>query len=120
MIRALRATDDGIATVLGLALAASLMAAGLVLAAVVSLAVGHQRASVAADLAALAGAARGCDIAERVARAHGAVSFTCRVEGPDAVVTVVLPAPAMLDRLAAWSGREAPVLAVSARAGRQS
>ena len=114
------AGDDGVATVLGLALAASLMAAGLALSAVVSLSVGHQRAAVAADLAAVAGAARGCDVAERVARAHGAVSFACRVEGADAVVTVALLAPTMLQRLAGWAGRDAPVLAATSRAGRQS
>lgn len=109
--------DRGVATVLGLALGAVLIAAGLVVAAVVSLAVSHQRAAVAADLAALAAAGHGCAAAEQVAVAQGAVGVVCEHDGIDAVVTVVMPAPEMLVRLARWTGHEAPVIPSSSRAG---
>jgi hypothetical protein len=36
------------------------------------------------------------------------------------VVTVAVPAPEFLARVAGWSGHEAPVLASTARAGRIS
>ena len=109
--------DRGVATVLGIALAFVVMASGLVVLAVVALTVGHQRAAVAADLAALAAAAHGCDVAEQVARAQGAISVACSLQGSDAVVTVALPAPEMLGRLAQWTGREAPVIPSASRAG---
>jgi secretion/DNA translocation related TadE-like protein len=109
--------DQGVATLLGLALALVLAGAGVVISGLVAVHVTHQRASVAADLAALAAAARGCDVADRVARAHGAIPMACAVEGSDAVVTVALPAPALLARLASWAGREAPVVPSSSRAG---
>lgn len=113
-----RARDDrGVGTVLTAMLAIAMLCAGMVLAAVVSVYVGHQRAAVAADLAALAAASQGCAVGERVARAQGAVSVACFEEAGDAVVTVAVPAPPMLARVAAWTGREAPVLAASARAG---
>jgi secretion/DNA translocation related TadE-like protein len=109
--------DRGVASVLGIALAFVVMASGLVILAVVALTVGHQRAAVAADLAALAAAAHGCDVAEHVARAQGAISVACSLQGSDAVVTVALPAPEMLGRLAQWAGREAPVIPSASRAG---
>ena len=109
--------DRGVATVLGIALAFVVMASGLVILAVVALTVSHQRAAVAADLAALAAAAHGCDVAEQVARAQGAISVACAHQGSDAVVTVALPAPEMLGRLAQWAGREAPVIPSASRAG---
>jgi secretion/DNA translocation related TadE-like protein len=112
--------DRGVGTVLGVMLGAILLAAGVVAGALVSVSVGHQRASVAADLAALAAASHGCDAAEAVARAQGAVGVTCSAEGADAVVTVALPPPVMLQRIAAWTGHEAPAIASSARAGRAS
>jgi hypothetical protein len=98
-------------------LGAALLCAGTVISGLVSVSVTHQRAAVAADLAALAAASQGCDAAERVARAQGAIGVACASGDVDAVVTVALPAPAMLERLAAWSGHEAPVIASSARAG---
>jgi hypothetical protein len=52
--------------------------------------------------------------------AQGAVSVACRTDGGDAVVTVAVPAPEFLARVARWSGHEAPVLASTARAGRIS
>jgi len=109
--------DRGVGTVLGLALGVVLLAAGAVVACLVSIAVGHQRAAVTADLAALAAASHGCADAERVAWAQGAITVACRTDGVDAVVTVAMPAPEFLDRLARWSGHEAPVMASSARAG---
>lgn len=109
--------DAGVATVFGAMLAVVLLAAGLVLGALTSVYVGHQRASVAADLAALGGATGGCSTAERVAVAQGAISVSCHREGPDAIVTVALPAPAMLERIARWTGHEAPVIVATARAG---
>jgi len=112
--------DRGVGTVLGLALGLVLLASGAVVWALVAITVGHQRAAVAADLSAVAAATRGCAEAERVAVAQGAVSVACRTEGGDAVVTVAVPAPEFLARLARWSGHEAPVLASTARAGRLS
>jgi secretion/DNA translocation related TadE-like protein len=109
--------DRGVGTMLGLALGLILLAAGAVVGSLVAIAVGHQRAAVSADLAALTAASHGCVDAERVARAQGAVTVDCRTDGIDAVVTVAMPAPDFLVRIARWSGREAPVLASSARAG---
>lgn len=114
---ALRRDDRGVGTVLGIILGTALMAAGMVMSALVSVSVGHQRAAVAADLAALAAVSQGCHAADRVARAQGAISVSCFEDGGDAVVTVALPAPAMLGRIAAWSGHEAPAIASTARAG---
>ena len=109
--------DRGVGTVFGVLLGAVLLGCGSVISEVVSISVAHQRASVAADLAALAAASHGCAAAERVARAQGALGVACSSDGVDAVVTIAMPAPAMLDRVAAWSGREAPAIASSARAG---
>ena len=109
--------DHGVGTVLGLALGLVLLASGAVVCALVAITVGHQRAAVAADLTAVAAAARGCAEAQRVAVGQGAVSVACRTEGGDAVVTVAIPAPDFLARLARWSGHEAPVLVSTSRAG---
>ena len=109
--------DRGVGTLLGLALGLALLASGAVVCALVAISVGHQRAAVAAGLSAVAGAARGCADAERVAVAQGAISVACRTESGDAVVTVAIPAPEFLARLARWSGHEAPVLASTSRAG---
>lgn len=110
--------DAGVATVLGIVLAIGLLSVGAVVGGLASIYVTHQRASVAADLAALGGVTSGCEAAERIAVAQGAVTVTCFIEGDDAVVTVALPSPAILGRVAAWSGREAPVIVATARAGR--
>lgn len=109
--------DRGVGTLLGLVLALVLMGTGTIVAGIVSATVAHQRAAVAADLAALAAAARDCGHAERVARAQGAVAFACERDGADAVVTVGIPAPPLLDRLARWSGRQSPALSSTSRAG---
>ena len=109
--------DAGVGTVLGLVLASVLLGAGAVIHALVSVSVTHQRAAVAADLAAVAAMTQDCAGAERVARAQGAISFACDVSGGDAVVTVAIPAPGILTRLATWAGQEPPVIASSSRAG---
>ena len=106
--------DRGIGTVLGISLGLVLLAAGSVIGGLVGISVGHQQAAVAADLAALAAAAHGCAYAERVARAQGALTVACRTDGIDAVVTVAMPAPGWLVRVAEWSGHEAPALASTA------
>lgn len=109
--------DRGVGTLLGLVLGVALLGAGVVVAGLVSMTVGHQRASVTADLAAIAAVTHGCAAAERVAVAQGAMSVACHIDGVDAVVTVALPAPELLARLARWTGREPPVLPSSSRAG---
>lgn len=109
--------DRGVGTVLGVMMGTILLGAGIVVSALVSIAVAHQRASVAADLAALAAASQGCPAAERVALAQGALGVACFVDGVDVIVTVAIPAPVMLERVASWSGREAPAVAGTARAG---
>ena len=109
--------DRGVGTVLGLALGAVLLSAGAVVAALVSLSIAHQRAGVAADLAAIAAATQGCPAAERVALAQGAIGVACGLEGSDAVVTVAMPAPPFLARVAGWTGHEPPVIPRSSRAG---
>ena len=109
--------DRGVGTVLGMALGLVLLASGSVIGGLVAITVGHQRAAVAADLAALAAAVHGCADAERVALAQGALTVACRADGVDAVVTVAMPAPDWLVRVAEWSGHEAPALASTSRAG---
>ncbi len=109
--------DRGVGTVLGLALGIALLAGGAVITGLVSISVGHQRAAVAADLAALAAAAHGCADAERVALAQGALTVSCDVDGTDVVVAVAMPPPEFLSRLARWAGHEAPVLVSASRAG---
>lgn len=109
--------DRGVGTVLGMALGVVLLVAGAVVGGLVAITVGHQRAAVAADLAALAAATGGCADAERVALAQGALTVACRTDGIDAVVTVAMPAPEWLARVAEWSGHEAPALPSTSRAG---
>lgn len=109
--------DRGVGTVLGAMLGICVLSSGIVMSALVSIHVTHQRASVAADMSAVAAASHGCVAAERVARAYGAVGVACFEEAGDAVVTVALPAPAMLVRVAAWTGHEPPAIASSSRAG---
>ena len=49
--------------------------------------------------------------------AQGALGVACFIDGVDVIVTVAIPAPVMLERVASWSGREAPAIAGTARAG---
>jgi secretion/DNA translocation related TadE-like protein len=109
--------DRGVGTLLGMVLALALLGAGLTVVAIVSITVTRQRATVAADLAALAAVTQGCEAAVRVAQAQGAASVTCRDEGGDAVVSVGMPAPPILTRFAEWTGNEVPVMSSASRAG---
>ena len=119
------ARDRGSGTLAALVVGCLILSAGLVLWGMVEAVVAHQRASVAADLAAIAGASqipRGgeepCARARDIAGANGATLSACRVEGSDVVVTVVVPSPSLLARLAQSAGQESPRIHAMARAGR--
>lgn len=119
------APDRGSGTLAAMVVGCLILCAGLLLWAMVEAVVAHQRASVAADLAAIAGAsrmARGgddpCGLAHDIAGANGASLSGCQVEGSDIVVTVVVPSPPMLARIAQSAGQEAPGIHAMARAGR--
>jgi secretion/DNA translocation related TadE-like protein len=116
----MRSADRGSATILTVALVCVLMCCGVVGLAVVQAALVTARAQMAADLAALAGAqalADPCGASAAVAEANGAVITECRVEGPDVVVAVELPAPPLVERMALAAGRPSPVVSARARAG---
>lgn len=111
-----RSTDErGAATVLAVAMAGVLLLVGAATGVVGAIVVDHRRAQAAADLAALAAAAHPdpgrdpCTTAARVATANGATLRSCRRDGPDVVVTVVVQGPR-------WLGQEGDLTA-SARAG---
>ncbi|MFJ9313743.1 Rv3654c family TadE-like protein [Pimelobacter simplex] len=112
-----RSTDErGAATVLAVAMAGVLLLVGAATGVVGAIVVDHRRAQAAADLAALAAAAahadpgrHPCTTAARVATANGATLRSCRRDGPDVVVTVVVQGPR-------WLGQEGDLIA-SARAG---
>ena len=98
--------DGGSATVLVLALVAVLAAVAALLVGAGALVVARHRADSAADLAALAAAARAldgagaaCRAADGVARATGAALVGCRLQGEDAVVTVEVTPPGGLARV---------------------
>jgi secretion/DNA translocation related TadE-like protein len=106
-------SDRGSASLwlLGVALAVVLLAGAVTVAG--GLLVARHRAQAAADLGALAGAARAfegqaaaCSAAARIAAANGASVTACRVEGLDVVLTVRVEGPK------GWGAAEA-----SARAG---
>lgn len=107
------ADDRGSGTLLGLLAALLVMCGGAVAWSFAGLAVTHQRASVSADLAAIAAAQSGCSAAQRVAEANGATLEECSLEGSDAVVAVSVPGPRALMRL----GLPAVRMSGSARAG---
>lgn len=117
--------DRGSGTLAALVVASLVLCAGLVLWAMVEAAVAHQRASVAADLAAIAGASqipRGgedpCGLARDIAGVNGATLSKCEIEGSDIVVSVVVPSPPLLARLAQSAGQESPRIHAISRAGR--
>lgn len=117
--------QEGSGTLVALVALTVVLCAGLLTWAVAEAVVAHQRASVAADLAAIAGAAeirRGggapCAASDRIARANGATLEECVVEGGDVMVTVGVPPPPLLGRLAASAGEEPPGIRAAARAGR--
>ncbi len=87
-------SDDGVATVWGMAwIAACSMIGWLAVMATVIMSAQH-RLDGAADLAAVSGAARlqrggdACVVAEDIAHANDAALAACRVDGSDLVVTV--------------------------------
>lgn len=101
-----RPTDRGSATVLVLALVAVLTAVAALLTAGGALVVARHQADSAADLAALAAAARAldgtpaaCRAAGQVARTGGAALTGCRLLGEVAVVTVEVEPPGGLASL---------------------
>ena len=102
------ARDRGAGTVLAVSLVALVLMLSAGALAVGSAVVASHRARLAADLASLAGASAAqdgsstaaCSAAQRVARANGAVTRSCSVDGADVEVTVSVkaslwPAPAM-------------------------
>jgi secretion/DNA translocation related TadE-like protein len=112
------ASDRGAASVWVLAVGLVLVAAGLAGAAVGAVRLARQRAVVAADLAALAGAARAvdgtavaCGRAGEFAAHNGARLVSCTLDGLDLVVTVELtatPLPGLTRRIPA-AARAGPV-----------
>jgi secretion/DNA translocation related TadE-like protein len=113
-----RSSEDGSATVLGLALVCVLTAVALVSVAVAGVLVGQRRAAAAADLAALAAAealARGgatssgvvdaCGQAARVSAANHATLSGCLVEGAEVVVEVSVEVRTFLGRTLSAPGR---------------
>jgi secretion/DNA translocation related TadE-like protein len=113
-----RRDDAGAATVLVLALCSVVLLAGSVAAGLGAVAVARHRAASAADLAALAAAARvlegrdaACAAATRTARAAGATVRSCRLEGWEAVVEAAVVPPGRVGALgtAVVSARAGPV-----------
>jgi secretion/DNA translocation related TadE-like protein len=110
--------DRGAASILVLAIGLVLVAAGIAGAAVGAARVGRHQARTAADLGALAGAARAvegaevaCERAGRLAFANGGRMTACRVDGLEIVVeveVVVRPLPG-LTRDASAAARAGPV-----------
>jgi secretion/DNA translocation related TadE-like protein len=107
--------DRGSASVLVLAIGLVLVAAGLAGAAVGTARVGRHQARVAADLGALAGAARAiygeemaCREAGRYVDANGGRMTACSVAGLEIVVQVEVMLPA-LNRRASADSRAGPV-----------
>ncbi|MGC4745350.1 Rv3654c family TadE-like protein [Micromonospora sp. DT201] len=110
--------ERGGATVLLLAIGLVLVLFGTFGAAVAAAGMAGQRATVAADLGALAGAARAfdgdamaCASAADIAGRNGARLVDCRLDGLDLLVTVEVaftPLPG-LTRVAASTARAGPV-----------
>ncbi|CAB4914902.1 unannotated protein [freshwater metagenome] len=109
--------DRGAATVFAVAMAAILFGGGVVGLAVAESTVRHTRLGHVADSAALAAAASGCPLAERLANESGVALDSCDFDGLDAVVSVSCPGGGLLSRLAMLSDQPPPRLSASARAG---
>jgi secretion/DNA translocation related TadE-like protein len=116
--------DGGAASVWLLAVGLVLVAGGMAGATVGAAHVASHRAQAAADLGALAGAARAiegsapaCARASQFVAANGARLTHCRLDGLDLTVTVeVTPAPAAgIGRAATATARAGPVRADEAR-----
>ncbi|MSW86100.1 MAG: hypothetical protein F2826_05240 [Actinobacteria bacterium] len=100
-----------------MAMAAILFGGGVVGLAVAESTVRHTRLGHVADSAALAAAASGCPLAERLANESGVALDSCDFDGLDAVVSVSCPGGGLLSRLAMLSDQPPPRLSASARAG---
>ena len=112
--------DRGSGTVLTVAAIGVLATAGFIVMVLVSAVGVHQRASVAADLAAIAAAAHpyaACDMAGAVALAQSSRVDSCVIEGGDVIVEVSVEAPPLLALLAQSAGHEVPRIRARARAG---
>ncbi len=117
-----RRADAGSATILSVALMAVLALVAVMGFALVQWAHAAVRLQMAADMAALAGAASiaaACDEAARVAQANGTRLAACEIDGVDVLATVEADAPVLATRVAALLGGQASVLQRSARAGEE-
>ncbi|MFI7604826.1 Rv3654c family TadE-like protein [Micromonospora sp. NPDC049366] len=111
-------TERGGATVLVLAVGLVFVLFGIFGAAVTAAQLARQRAAVAADFGALAGAGRAiegepiaCARAADLVAGNGGRLVTCRLDGLDALVTVevtIAPLPGLV-RVATVSARAGPV-----------
>jgi len=94
--------DDGVATVVGVALVALLVLVGLAAATAGGAVLAHRRAEAAADLAALAaaqaiqGQGDPCRVAQRVSQANGAQLRACTIDGWTADVEVAVTGPRLI------------------------
>ena len=112
------AADRGSGTLMTLAAAGVLLVAATVLTGMVAAYGIHQRASAAADLAAIAGVThpgRECEFAERIARAHDVRLEECTPEGGNVRVVVSAPLPPIIEWLSA--SPNPPRITGRARAG---
>jgi secretion/DNA translocation related TadE-like protein len=100
-----RAEEEGFATVAAVALIGLMLTVALVAAGITALIATHRKASVAADLGALAGATAArsgeapCDVAARIVNANGATVMTCTVAEDDVLLTVRARPPGALSGL---------------------
>lgn len=91
--------DRGSASVLGVFLVLALSVVAVAALALVQLALAHQRAMSAADLAATSAYIEGCATAADIAQANGAHLLHCDLAGEDVVVTTVVDTPTIITRL---------------------
>lgn len=91
---------------------------------VAQMAITQQQAQSLADHAALAAAAGGCDLAERVISAQASTAIAsaprlheCEVADGDARIEVAIPLPAGAARLVGWLGVSVGDVMARARAG---
>jgi len=112
--------ERGVATVWSLALLAVVMIAGLLAAAVALQTIARQRASTAADIAALAAAQSlgdQCAAGASAAQSNGAALVACSVVGSDVAITVSYPTPSLVHRVLGMFGAQASGITASSRAG---
>ncbi|HET7194293.1 MAG TPA: Rv3654c family TadE-like protein [Nocardioides sp.] len=108
-------SQRGAASLLAVAMLSVLLLVGAALGVVVAMVWAHRTAQAAADLSALAGAAElqdgesACGAAGRIAGANHASLTSCRVQGEEVVVEVMVTGPR-------WLGQDAD-LSARARAG---